>query len=78
MATYAKHSVYRKVPIAECWDVTGKAPIEVRWVIINKGDRDNPEYRAQLVAKETKLDQRLDLFAATPPPEANKFRSLWL
>ena len=43
------------------------------WVLVNKGDKENPEYRARLVAKEIKTDQRLDLFAATPPIEAKKF-----
>ncbi len=73
MDTYKSHGVYRNVPIAESYDKTGKKPIKVRWVIVNKGDRDNPEYRARLVAKEIKMDTRLDLFAATPPPEAKKF-----
>ena len=29
--------VYKKVPLKECRDKTGKAPIGVRWVDINKG-----------------------------------------
>ena len=33
----AKHQVYYKVPIKECWDNTGKAPIKTRWIDINKG-----------------------------------------
>ena len=32
----------------------GKAPIGTRWVIVNKGDDNNPECRARLVAKELK------------------------
>ncbi len=36
-----QHKVYRKVPIQECWDVTGKNPITVRWLDINKGDEEN-------------------------------------
>ena len=54
----------------ECWEATGKGPIGVRWVDINKGDEDRPEYRSRLVAKELKTDKREDLFAATPPLEA--------
>ncbi len=73
MDTYKSHGVYRKVPIADCFDKTGKRPIKVRWVIVNKGDNENPEYRARLVAKEIKMDQRLGLFAATPPLQAKKF-----
>ncbi len=73
MDTYKSHGVYRKVPIQEAYDKTGKKPIKVRWVIVNKGDSDNPEYTARLVAKEIKMDTRLDLFAATPPLKAKKF-----
>ena len=44
--------VYEKVDINEAWSETGKAPIAVRWVDINKGDTANPNYRSRLVAKE--------------------------
>ena len=67
-----KHKVYTKVPIEECWTRTGKAPIKTKWVHINKGDEVNMELRSRLVAKEIKLDNRMDLFAATPPLEAKK------
>jgi hypothetical protein len=72
MQEFHKHGVYRKVPISECWDSTGKAPIGVRWVDINKGDKVHPELRSRLVAKEIKINKREDLFAATPPLEAKK------
>ena len=49
--------VYDKVPISQCWQETGKDPIGVRWVDINKGD------------KEYKNDVRPKLYAATPPSE---------
>ncbi len=41
-----KRKVYRKVPLNDCWDKTGKAPIKVRWLDINKGDSVNPELRS--------------------------------
>ena len=63
------------MPIGDCYAQTGKAPIKVRWVITNKGNRQKPDYRARLVTKEIKTDQRLHLFAATPPLEAKKFLS---
>ena len=72
MIEVRKHKLYDKVPIQECWEMTGKAPIGVRWVDVNKGDRIHPEYRSRIVAKEIKTDKREDLFAATPPLEANK------
>ena len=72
LAKYDQHQVYEERPIEECWERTGTKPIGIRWVIVNKGDDVNPNYRARLVAKELKVDERLDLFAATPPLEAKK------
>ncbi len=72
MEEFRKHGVYVKVPISQCVNRTGKGPIGVRWVDVNKGDKINPEYRSRLVAKEIKIDKREDLFAATPPLEAKK------
>ena len=69
---FHKHGVYRKVPIRESWEKTGKAPLAIRWIDINKGDAENEEYRSRWVAKEIKMDKREDLFAATPPLEAKK------
>merc|ERR1712023_557759 len=74
-----KHKVYIKVPIAECWDKTGKAPIKTRWIDINKGDSVHPEYRSRWVAKDFNDGTRMDLFAATPPLEALKgLISIWM
>ena len=72
LTTFRKMGVYHKVPITECLEKTGKQPIGVKWVDVNKGDWSNPEYRSRLVAKEIKRDSRDDLFAATPPLEALK------
>ena len=67
MKELVKHNVYNKVPLSKCWEATGKAPIRVRWVDVNKGDKIHPDYRSRLVAKEIKIGKREDLFAATPP-----------
>ena len=67
MDAYRQHRVYHHVPVSDAWTATGEAPIKVRWVVCNKGDSERPDYRARLVAKEIKLDTRLDLFAATSP-----------
>ena len=72
MEVFKKYGVYDKVRISECYERTGKAPIGVRWVDVNKGDDVNVEYRSRLVAKEIKKDSTNDLFAATPPLEAKK------
>ena len=39
------------VPITECRAKTGKNPIIVFWVGINKGDVATPNYRSRLVAR---------------------------
>ena len=64
--------VYRKVPKAKCYQLTGRAPIGVRWVDVNKQDDENPLYRSRLVAKQFRTGSDPDLFAATPPLEAMK------
>ena len=48
--------------------------IGVRWIDINKGDGENPDYRSRLAAKDFKREDRPDLFVATPPLEALKMR----
>ena len=69
---FSNHGVYEKVPLQECYDNTGKSPIGIRWVDINKGDSKSPDYRSRLVAKEINTGRRDDLFAAMPPLEAIK------
>ena len=59
--------LYDKVPAAECWQVTGKAPISTKWIDINKGDHVNPKYRSRNVAREIARKKLDGLFAATPP-----------
>ncbi len=44
----------------------------MKWVDANKGDKEKPECRCRLVAKEIKKDERGYLFAATLPLEAEK------
>ena len=67
-----KMSLYTKVLIEECYKKTGRAPITVRWIDINKGDQTSPNYRSRLVAREINIRKRDDLFAGTPPLEALK------
>ena len=67
-----KMRLYDKVPISECKQVTGKSPIIVRWIDINKGDKEQPNYRSRVVAREINTHKREDLFAAIPPLEALK------
>ena len=78
MAELAKHNVYTKVPISECWKATGKEPIGTRWIDVNKGDDDEPDYRSHLVAQELNVKKREDLFAATPLSNRRRCFSRWL
>ena len=61
--------VYKKVPKTRCFEVTGKAPIGVRWVDVNKQGDDDPLYRSRLVAKDFNNCKDPDLYTATPPLE---------
>ena len=68
-----QHNVWTVVPISECYEKTGRAPVGGRWVDVNKGDEKTPDYRSRYVGREFKgKDNRDDLFAATPPLEAIK------
>ena len=62
---FQKMGVYTKVR-RERW----MKVISTRWLDTNKGDEENPNYRARLVGREIKRDKRDDLFAATPPLES--------
>ena len=65
--------LYEKVPIAECCNTSGRAPITTRWIEINKGDNVNANYRSRLVARGINTYKRDGFFAATPLLEALEF-----
>ena len=68
MKFFKDMGVYSKVKRASWMKV-----IATKWLDINKGDIDSPNYRARLVGCELKgNDKRDDLFAATPPLESLK------
>ena len=48
MEYYDKMHVFDEVPVAQCWERTGKAHLIARWVDIDKGTR----YRSRWVAKQ--------------------------
>ena len=68
---FREMQVCDKVSVEECMKATGRKPIGLRWVDINKGDSTQPNCRSRLVAKELKGNDtdRPDWFAATPPSE---------
>ena len=73
LSVVKKMKVWRKDRRDECFQATGRAPIKLRWVDIIKGDELHPKYRSRIVAKEIKINKRLELFAATPPLEFIKY-----
>lgn len=63
--------------IEECWRKMGKAPIGVGWVDTNKGSDEESDVRSRLVARnfrDEKDKEREDLFAGTPPLEAERMQ----
>ena len=47
----SKH-VWQISTVAEALKATGRRPISVRWVDVNKGDDETPNVRSRLVARE--------------------------
>ena len=70
MERFLQNEVDSKCPIYECVRVSGKQPVGSRWIDINKGDEDNPNYRSRLVAKEIRRGPNKEMFAATLPLES--------
>ena len=50
--------VWREVDEEECWRVTEKAPVTVKWVDADKGSEDSPLIRSRLVARDFKKQGR--------------------
>ena len=69
MQLFRNMGVYIKV---DRNSINGKI-ISTKWIDVNKGDDNHPDYRARLVGREIKRDQRLDLFAPTSPIESLKY-----
>ena len=52
---FGKMKVYKKVPR---WKAAGHKIISTKWLDVNKGDREAPNYRARLVGRELKLNKK--------------------
>ena len=50
IAYFKSIKVYEKVTTSDSSSTTGRAPIAVLWIDINKGDSRKPLYRSRLVA----------------------------
>ena len=62
--------VWTKRSVDEARRKTGKPPITVRWVDVNKGDDTNPNIRSRLVARQIRQPGEEAIFAPTPPLES--------
>jgi hypothetical protein len=64
--------VWKRVPRSRARASTGRAPISVRWVDVNKGDDLNVNYRSRLVARQLEATDTSgkSYFAPAPPLEA--------
>ena len=64
--------VWKKVSWETARAKTGRPPISVRWVDVNKGDEQAPNYRSRLVARQLKAHDKSGetYFALAPPLEA--------
>ena len=67
---FAAKRVWRKVPRSDALRLQGKPPITVKWIDVNKGDDECPNYRSRLVAREVRKPWEASIFAPTPPLEA--------
>ena len=62
--------VWELRPWAEARARQGKPPISIKWVDVNKGDDECPNYRSRLVAREIRRPGESPIFAPTPPLES--------
>ena len=69
---FVAKGVWQKCPRQKAFLTTGKPPISVRWVDVNKGDDVTPKYRSRLVARQLKAMDKSgeSFFAPTPPLES--------
>ena len=67
---FESKGVWQKRLRSEAYKFTGKPPISVKWVGVNKGDDEFPNYRSRLVAREIRQAGDDTIFAPTPPLES--------
>ena len=63
-------SVWKRVPAQDAWKLSGRPPITVRWVDVNKGDDEVPDIRSRLVARQIRGCNEDPMSAPAPPLEA--------
>ena len=70
---YFNSKVWEVTDRSDMLKVSGHIFVRCRWVFCNKGDHENPDVRARLVACEVNQGDKQDCFyASTPPLEAKR------
>ena len=67
---FNRKGVWHKCDKSEALAKTGKKPVIVRWVDVNKGDDEQPNYRSRFVAREIRRKGDDPMFAPIPPLES--------
>ena len=67
---FTTKGMWKKRPRREAISRSGKPPITVKWIDVNKGDDITPNYRSRLVAREIRRPGEDSIFAPTPPLES--------
>ena len=63
--------VWELTSVRDAMKMRGRRPISVRWVDVNKGDDENPNYRSRLVAREIRGPGTDSIF----PPSSELLKS---
>ena len=69
---FLNEKVWLGVPLHEAQRDPESKIIGTRWVVSNKGDANEPDVRARLVAQEVAQHGDASFFAATPPLESKR------
>ena len=72
MEFFERMGVYTRVTMDDARKSGVGKFIQGRWIDINKGDTERPDYRSRFVGKEFNTGTDPELYAATPPLEALK------
>ena len=70
---FCEKEVWMLEDISKMKEIAGHIFVRSRWVVSNKGDVDEPDMRARLIAcRINKGKKNLDFYASTPPLESKK------
>ena len=67
---FESKNVRKRVSVSQALRISGRSPISVRWVDVNKGDDECPDIRSRLITRQIRGANGDPMFAPTPPLEA--------